>query len=128
MRAVDTNVLVRLLAQDDAAQLAAARTFVAQGAWVSHLVLAETVWVLDGVYELDRAKIAAAIEMLLDHASLTLQDEQVVRSALHLYQSRPAVGFTDCLVVELARQAGHLPLGTFDKRLARIDGVERVSP
>ena len=46
MRAVDTNVLVRLLARDDAKQATAAEAFVNPGAWVSHLVLVETVWVL----------------------------------------------------------------------------------
>jgi predicted nucleic-acid-binding protein len=45
MRAVDTNVLVRLVARDEAAQLQIAEDFVAKGAWVSHLVLAETLWI-----------------------------------------------------------------------------------
>ena len=49
MHAVDTNVLVRLLVRDDARQATAAEAFVAKGAWVSTLVLAETLWVLDAV-------------------------------------------------------------------------------
>ena len=61
MLAVDTNVLVRLIARDDAAQVRAAEGFVAKGAWVSHLILAETIWVLDSVYELSRAAIAREI-------------------------------------------------------------------
>jgi predicted nucleic-acid-binding protein len=52
MRAIDTNVLVRLLARDDPRQLASAEAFVQAGAWVSLLVLMEAVWVLDSVYEL----------------------------------------------------------------------------
>lgn len=52
MRAVDTNVLVRLVVRDDDEQAAAAEEFVAAGAWVSHLVLAETLWVLTSVYAL----------------------------------------------------------------------------
>ena len=47
MRAIDTNVLVRLLARDDAAQTRLAEAYVAKGAWVPLLALAETVWVLD---------------------------------------------------------------------------------
>ena len=47
MRAVDTNVLVRLLARDDTTQAGAADDAIAKGAWVSHLVLAEAFWVLD---------------------------------------------------------------------------------
>jgi predicted nucleic-acid-binding protein len=49
MHAADTNVLVRLIARDDARQAAAADSFVAKGAWVSLLALAETVWVLGAV-------------------------------------------------------------------------------
>ena len=51
MRAVDTNVLVRLVTRDDTKQVAAAENFVARGAWVPHLVLAEATWVLTSVYE-----------------------------------------------------------------------------
>ena len=58
MRAVDTNVLVRLIVRDDPAQVEKAESFVAHGAWVSQTVLAETVWVLESVYGLDRAQIA----------------------------------------------------------------------
>lgn len=56
MRAIDTNVLVRLIARDHARQTAAAEAFIANGAWVSLLALAETVWVLDTVYELNKIK------------------------------------------------------------------------
>ena len=126
MRAVDTNVLVRLLARDDPGQVTAAESFVAPGAWVSHLVLAETIWVLGAVYGRSPAAIATAIEMLLDHRQLTVQDTDVVRSALRHYRRNPRVGFSDCLVLETARRAGHLPLGTFDQRLARLDGVQKL--
>ena len=60
MRAVDTNVLVRLATRDDAKQVAAAEAFIAPGAWVSHLVLAEAMWVLASVYDLGPAAIATA--------------------------------------------------------------------
>lgn len=60
MLAVDTNVLVRLLARDDVSQVRAAEASITKGAWVSQLVLAETLWVLDSVYDLSRAQIATA--------------------------------------------------------------------
>jgi predicted nucleic-acid-binding protein len=126
MRAVDTNLLVRLLARDDARQVAAAEAFVAPGAWVSHLVLVEAVWVLDAVYHLPPASLASAVELLLEHRDLTIQDADVVTRALDAFRARPALGFSDCLVLEVARQAGHLPLGTFDRALAKLDGAERV--
>jgi predicted nucleic-acid-binding protein len=126
MRAVDTNILVRLLVRDDSAQVQAAEAFVAPGAWVSHLVLAETLWVLDAVYECGPKQLAAAIDLLLDHQNLTLQDADVVRAALVHFRARPSLGFSDCLVLETACKAGHLPLGTFDKTLARLAGAQRV--
>ena len=126
MRAVDTNVLVRLVVGDDARQAQAAEAFVAQGAWVSQLVLAETTWVLESVYELRAEQLAVAIEMLLNHQALTLQDSDTVARALTLFRDRPALGFSDCLVLEVARAAGHLPLGTFDRDLATRDGAARI--
>jgi predicted nucleic-acid-binding protein len=126
MRAADTNVLVRLIVRDDLIQANAAEEFIAKGAWVSHLVLAQTLWVLDGVYERSAAQIATAIDMLLNHKQLTLQDADVVASALSLFRARPAISFSDFLILEIARKAGHLPLGTFDKALAKHNGVERL--
>lgn len=123
MRAVDTNVLIRLITGDDARQAAAAERFVEHGAWVSHLVLAEATWVLSSVYDRDAADIATAVEMLLHHQHVTVQDSDVVAAAVQQFRKRPALGFSDCLVVEVARKGGHLPLGTFDRTLARIDGA-----
>lgn len=126
MRAVDTNVLVRLITRDDEAQVAAAEAFVRKGAWVSHLVLAETTWVLTSAYELRHDQIATAIEMLLNHAEITIQDADVVSAAVEHYRDRPKLGFSDCLVLEVARKAGHLPLGTFDRTLGKLKGAERL--
>ena len=126
MRAVDTNLLVRLLVRDEAKQVTAAEAFVENGAWVSHLVLVETLWVLDAVYERSAAQIAKAIELLLNHNHLTLQDADVVAAALENFQARPSLGFSDCMVLEIARKAGHLPLGTFDKGLAKLADVSRL--
>lgn len=126
MRAVDTNVLVRLITRDDARQVAAADTFVERGAWVSHLSVVEATWVLASVYECDADAIATAVEMLLSHEHLTIQDPEVVAAAVAQFRQRPRIGFSDCLMVEVARKAGHLPLGTFDRDLAKIDGAHRL--
>ena len=125
MLAVDTNILVRLIARDDADQVQAAEEFVSNGAWVSHLVLAETLWVLDSVYDLSRERIATTVEMLLSHRDLTLQDADVVTSALDHYRRRSVVDFSDCLVLEIARKTGHLPIATFDRNFAKLDDVQR---
>lgn len=127
MRAVDTNVLVRLITRADARQVAAADEFVDKGAWVSVLALAEATWVLSAVYELGARDLAKAVEMLLNHRSLTLQDPDVVAEALKSFRRRPATGFSDCMLLELARKAGHLPLGTFDRGLSKLDGALTIT-
>jgi predicted nucleic-acid-binding protein len=127
MHAVDTNILVRLIARDDSRQLSAAERFVAEGAWVSLLALAEAVRVLKKAYRLQTPELAAAIEMLLDHEHLVLQSREAVTAALALFREKPALGFSDCLMLQLARQVGHLPLGTFDKDLAKLEGTRRLS-
>jgi predicted nucleic-acid-binding protein len=127
MRAVDTNVLVRLLVRDNARQLTRAEAFISTGAWVSHLVLAECVWVLSAVYALEKARIAAAVSMLLSHQQLVIERTEIVQAALAAYLARGRVGFTDCLVVEIAKSAGHVPLGTFDRALAGAAGAIEIT-
>jgi len=126
MRAVDTNVLVCLATRDDAKQVVAAEDFVAKGAWVSHLVLAETMWVLASVYDRGPTEIVTAVEMFLNHRDLTVQDADVVAAALAHFRRRPKLGFSDCLVLEVARKAGHMPLGTFDRELGKLDGAQKL--
>jgi predicted nucleic-acid-binding protein len=127
MRAIDTNVLVRLMARDDEDQVAVAEAFIAKGAWVSHVVLVETLWVLDSVYDVEPQRLIVAIEMLLNHQTLALEDANVVAAALEHFRAKPSMGFSDSLIVEIARKAGHLPLGTFDRALGRLDGAERLT-
>ena len=126
MRAVDTNVLVRLIIRDNPRQVASAEDFIGTGAWVSVLALAETTWVLSSVYELTAKQQATAIEMLLNHRHLVLQDPDMVAAALEIFRSRPALGFSDCLMLQAARKAGHLPLGTFDRNLAKVGGTKKL--
>jgi predicted nucleic-acid-binding protein len=126
MRAVDTNVVVRLVTRDDPRQTARAEAFVAKGAWVSHIVLVEVIWVLDSVFELPHKQLVIAIDMLLNHRDLVLQEPEVVSAALARFRRRPRLGFSDCMVLESARKAGHVPLATFDKELGKLDDVERL--
>ena len=123
MRAADTNILVRLFTQDDPKQVEAARRFVTNGAWISHLVIAETLWVLQAAYGRRRPEIIAAVEMLLSNRSLVVQEPETVSAALHLFKESKGVDFSDCLILCIAQKAGHAPLGTLDKKFGRIDGV-----
>ncbi len=126
MRAVDTNVLVRLLVRDNEQQRSSAEAFVSPGAWVSHLVLAETVWVLDSVYHLSHSELINAIEMLQSQEQIIIEEPDVVSAALEHYKQKPSLRFTDCLILEIARKAGCRPLGTFDKNLAKIAGTQKL--
>lgn len=124
MRAVDTNMVVRLIARDDKKQVTAAESFIKPSAWVSTLVLQETVWVLDRAYHLGRPALAKVVALLLEHESLALESPELVRNALLEFESSTNIGFSDCLILAGARAQGHVPLGTFDKRFSKLDDVD----
>jgi predicted nucleic-acid-binding protein len=126
MRAVNTDVLVRLVTGDDPKQAQAAEEFIESGGWVSHLVVAEMTWVLSTVYRLSPAAIAGAIEMLLSHEHLTVQDAEVVTAAVEGYRRHARIDLFDHLLLQVARKAGHLPVGTFDRQVGRLAGVEKI--
>lgn len=127
MRAVDTNVLVRLFVRDDPKQAEAAEDYIESSAWVSHIALVETIWVLDSVYEKTRLEISKMLEGLLDHKSLIIQDEAVVAEALKTFRESRGVDFSDCMMLAVARKNGHTPLGTFDTKLGRVAGAQKIS-
>src|SRR4051794_1188134 len=111
MQAIDTNVLLRLLTQDDRRQSTVAEAFIEKAAWVPILALAEGIWVFRTVYKRSPGEIATTVEMLLRHRYLVLQDADTVAAAVDVYREHSSVGFSDCLMLELARKAGNLPLG-----------------
>lgn len=124
MRAVDTNILIRLLEQDDPVQSAEVNAYQRDGGplWVSHIVLVETVWVLSSFFHRSRKELLGLLGMLLTNEDIHLQEEAVVASAITAFRNSKA-DFSDCLVLEVARANGHLPLATYDKHLARLPGA-----
>ena len=64
--------------------------------------------------------------MLLEHAQLVVQGPDVVRAALKAFRSGKGIELSDCLILETAGKAGHLPLGTFDHALAKLEGTEEL--
>ena len=78
------------------------------------------------MYDRTAEQIAAAVERLLNHKELTLQDSEVVTAALTNFVKRPSAGSPDCLILEIARRAGHIPLGTFDRNFSKLDGAQRL--
>lgn len=126
MLAIDTNVLVRLIVNDDPVQASVAQARAAGGVWVSHLVLAESTWVLAGNFGLPRADLVNTIETLLTNPNVAFEDLSVVQAALAHFRKSRKIDFADCLILEIARKAGHAPLATFDRDLSKLDGVERL--
>lgn len=126
MVSVDTNVLIRITAQDNPQQYAASEEFISRNAWVSHVVLVEAIWVLGSSYNRTHADLVQAIEILLSHENLVLQEDDVVRASLALFKANPRLGFSDCMILEIARKAGHVPLGTFDRGLAKLGGAQKL--
>jgi predicted nucleic-acid-binding protein len=87
-------------------------------------VVAETSWVLESVYGRTHEEIVTAIAMLLDHKHLAIQDPDVSEAALAGFRKNKNVSFSDLLILEIARKNGHLPLGSFDRELAKIEGSQ----
>ena len=75
---------------------------------------------------MEPAAIADVIDVFLNHQHLTLQDSDIVAAAVAQFRKRPSLGFSDCLMLQLARKAGHLPLGTFDRNLAKVEGAQKL--
>lgn len=116
MIAVDTNVVVRFLAEDDKAQTDRAEAMLRRGAvLVPKTVLLETERVLRAAYGIASAGIAAALRRLLGLPGVTAEDATAVAQALAWYEG--GLDFADAL--HLASSAGASRFATFDRSLAR---------
>lgn len=130
METLDTNVVVRLLVQDDEDQCRRAeallrRVVAAGGAWIPTVVLIEVSWVLRTAYEFDRATIVVALRGLHSTEGVSWEDASGALRALEDYE-RGAADYSDYVIVEAARRSDALPVHTFDERLAREDGARLV--
>ena len=128
MWALDTNVLVRYYAQDDAKQSAAATRFIEQElsaskrGFISLVVLLETVWVMQSRYAADDGLVCELLTDLMDTAVLELQDAPAVRKAL-LRFGEGGVDLHDSLIVSLA-EVRNLRVVSFDAKAAKRLGME----
>ena len=132
MAAVDTNVLVRYVVQDDVAQGAAAarliRRSVQSGSplFVPVTVLLELEWVLRSAFGFDKAEVMRTLSRLLGSYELGFESEGAVEAALASFE-RGGHDFADCLHAALAQQANQQPLWTFDKAAAKVDGARLLT-
>ena len=131
MPALDTNVLVRLIVQDDAAQQTAARSVIAatvgagEAVHIPTTVVLELEWVLRSRYKFSREDIEQTLVGLLASGDVDIASELAVEEAVARYRDG-AADFADCLHTALALAAGRAPLLTFDRAAAQVPGARLI--
>lgn len=130
MIAIDTNILVRLLARDDAEQAEAARALLQsltpeRPGFICREVAIEIVWVLERSYRFPREQIGEAVLELLTSNNLVFEAADDVARAIVQY-GRGGPGFPDLMILAAAARSEALPLHTLDRRLSREEGAELV--
>ncbi len=125
MIGIDTNVLVRYIAQDDVAQSRRASTLIEKECTadkpglVGLIVLVEVVWVSESVYNATKAQVTEIVRRILSIKQLAVQDAEVAWKALRLFEANNA-DFADCIVACSATSEGCNQVMTFDKQAAKI--------
>ena len=128
MIALDTNVLVRFLTQDDDAQFQVATGLIegctrdAPG-YVCREVMIELVWVLERAYKYSREEIAEALLSIVTASQLSVENAQDIASVVNLYR-KEGYDFADLMIRQAAQRTENRILKTFDQKLAKLDGVE----
>ena len=128
MIALDTNVLVRFLAQDDDAQFQVAADLIegctndAPG-YTCREVMIELVWVLERSYKYSREEIAEALLSIVTASQLSVENAQKIASIVKLYREE-GYDFADLMIRQAAQRAENRIQKTFDQKLAKLDGAE----
>lgn len=128
MIGIDSNVLVRYIAQDEAVQSARATSFIenecnaSAPGFVGLVVLVEVVWVSESCYGATRGNVAEIVRRILSIRQLVVEDAETVWKALRLFESGKA-DFSDCLIALAAMTAGCEQVMTFDKQAAKAGMV-----
>ncbi|MDR2244100.1 MAG: type II toxin-antitoxin system VapC family toxin [Burkholderiales bacterium] len=131
MIGLDTNVLIRYIAQDDKKQSAQATNLIEaftseKPGFVSLIGIIELVWVLESCYESDKEEIVNVIDTLLKTKELVVENSIAVQQALRIF-STTNVDFSDCLIERSGHHAGCNHTATFDRKASRIEGMVFVS-
>ena len=132
MIGLDTNVIVRYLAQDEARQSAAAtrlfeKTLTTESpGFITLVTLCEVAWVLAGPYKADRERIRSVIEGLLGTRQIEVESAELVWKALRAWAGSPA-GFSDALIGEVCVARGAATVMTFDKAAAKLEAFELIA-
>lgn len=132
MIGLDTNVLVRYMAQDDPIQSKIATEFIERRlteripGFISIVAMTETAWVLERAYGLSGAEIARAIERTLQTDVLVVESEQEIFTATVALRGGRG-SFADAVIAALGAKAGCSATVTFDRRALRLPGFELLS-
>ena len=123
MTGLDTNILLRLFAQDDAVQSPNANAIIASftaedPGWISVATLLELIWVTTHTFRANRAQVVAIVESLIGNPHLVVDSRDVVIRALNLYR-RGNAEFSDCLISSSGRSAGCSKTLTFDRKAVK---------
>lgn len=130
MIGLDTNVLVRYIAQDDPKQSPKATHLIeslsvdAPG-YISIVSVIELVWVLSGCYASTKEEICAVLETLLRTKEIIVAHADIVWKALRLFKESKA-DFADCLIEKFAKDAGCHAVATFDRNAAKHAGMQLI--
>ena len=128
---IDTNVLVRHLTGDPPAMARRATRFLAAAApgelLLADLVLAEVVYVLESVYDLDRRAVAAAARAVVTFPAIAVDDPQLLLRAVEVYDN-DRLDFAEAYLVASAERSGVRAVASFDKSVRRVTSVELIQP
>ena len=122
MIGLDTNVVVRYLTHDDPVQTTAAVRVMdslssESPGFISLVVIAELIWVLESSYRFTKKEIEQTVETLLRSEELVLERAETVSQALRLFHASRA-DFADCLIERCGHAAGCKDTITFDRKAA----------
>ena len=132
MKGLDTNVLVRYLAQDDPMQSAQATKYIEthctsdSPCFIGQIVLCELAWVLESNYNQSRDDIVLMVEHLLQVGQLEVMEPEVVWRALNDYQNSN-IDFPDHLLARINETRGYTETMTFDKKASKQPGFQLLT-
>ena len=126
---LDTNVLVRHLTGDPPAMARRATAYLseADALFVTDLVVAELVYVLESFYELARSEVAERARAVIGFAPVVVEDDVVLLRALDLYEHQ-GLHFAEAYLVAIAEASGIRAVASFDRSIDRVGTVERIEP
>lgn len=131
MIGLDTNVLVRFIAQDDAKQSPLANNLIDSlssdnPGFITIVSLVELVWVMQSCYNATKPEVVKILEMLLRTQEMSVENAETVFKALNVFEASKA-DFSDCMIERSANRAGCAYTATFDENAAKTAGMRLVN-